>query len=162
MNDETENGTTPGTAAAVENLKAQATALAPSLTGTRSVSGWTGVAQVGAELVVEQPVEASDAAIAARAGAGEVQMVPLADRSAASIQAAFAAAATTDPDEAGALARLAGTIAEFLATHGTTAVHGFTATAPTRRQAGIGIDLGEGAGSVLIYRRLTALTADSR
>ena len=67
MNDETENGTTPGIAAAVENLKAQATALAPSLTGTRSVSGWTGVAQVGAELVVEQPVEGSDAAIAARA-----------------------------------------------------------------------------------------------
>lgn len=157
-----EDGTVPGPAVAVEDLKAKATALAPSLSGTRGVSGWTGVAKVGAELVVEQVAEALDAAIAARAEGGEVQSAPLTDRSAAGIQASFLAAGATDPDDTDALAQLSGTVAEFLAGHGTATAYEFSTATPTRRQAGVAIDLGEGAGSVLVYRRFTALTAHSR
>ena len=162
MKNENENGNVPGTAAAVEHLEAKATALAPSLTGTRGVSGWTGVAQIGAELVFEQVAEPSEAAIAARAEGGEVRSAPLTDRSADSIQGAFAAAGATDPDDTGALAQLAGTVADFLTGQGTATAYGFSVGTQTRRKAGVGIDLGDGAGSVLVYRRFTALTAHSR
>lgn len=149
--------------ASADALESDLTAMIPDLSGARDVDGWTGVAQAGAELVVERADNDSTAVFRDSVGwASEQSAFALTDRSTAAVLSTLEAAGVAGSGDLEASSRLATRVASFLGDHADASAFALKATAQRRRAAGVGIDLGPESGSILIYRRLTALTAHSR